>query len=223
MASPRGKARRARPKEGKEHHHAVSSDHKGSGKGKKSGKADSSSAKAKIAEEVQEEEEEEAEDDALLAGKKKRKKRPQSRKKGKAQPTTSAAHDAEGVDDDGFAYSAVVLPAHMASQDDEWCLKGAKEAAGEDSDGTVMILDTGCTKAMCSRHAFYYMKHGLCDGQVEQWNCCRTRGPSPLRMVSKLWRERSAEPGSPMIRLCSQTCPLSMKVRSLNFLCPFCR
>ena len=30
----------------------------------------------------------------------------------------------------------------------------------------LMILDTGCTKAMCSRHAFYYVKHSLSNGQV---------------------------------------------------------
>ena len=35
--------------------------------------------------------------------------------------------------------------------------KGAKEAASEDSDGTVVILDAGCRKAMC----------GLSNGQVK--------------------------------------------------------
>ena len=30
----------------------------------------------------------------------------------------------------------------------------AKEAQCEDNDGTSMILDIGCTKAMCSRHAW---------------------------------------------------------------------
>ena len=55
----------------------------------------------------------------------------------------------------------------MASQDHECCLQGTKEVASEGSDGTVMILDTGCTKAMRSRHAFYHMKHGFSDNQVE--------------------------------------------------------
>ena len=64
------------------------------------------------------------------------------------------------------AYSAV-LPPHMASPDEEWCLKGTKEALSEGSDGTVMILDTGCMKAMCSRYAFHHMKQGLSDDQVE--------------------------------------------------------
>ena len=30
-----------------------------------------------------------------------------------------------------------------------------------------MILDTGCTKAMCSRHAYLLMREGLSEGQVE--------------------------------------------------------
>ena len=55
----------------------------------------------------------------------------------------------------------------MASQDNAWSLKGAREAASGDSDGTVMILDTRRTKSMCSRHVFYYMEHGFSDGQVE--------------------------------------------------------
>ena len=28
----------------------------------------------------------------------------------------------------------------------EWCLKGAKGAQDDEDDGTVMILDTGCTR-----------------------------------------------------------------------------
>ena len=30
-----------------------------------------------------------------------------------------------------------------------------------------MILDTGCTKAMCSRHAYLLMRQGLSEGQVQ--------------------------------------------------------
>ena len=126
---------------------------KGGGKGKKSGTGGSSSAsKANIAEE--EVEEEEIEDDALLADKKKRKRRPQAKKKGKPQPAGSATHEAEAaVDDDGFAYSAISFPYDMISSSKKWCLKGAKGVQEEVEDGTSMILDTGCTKAMCSRLA----------------------------------------------------------------------
>ena len=89
---------------------------RGGGKGKKCGKTDSSSAsKASIAEEV----EEEAEEETLLADKKRKKKRPQSNKRHKAQPTTSTAHEAHEVDDEGFAYSAVLLPAPMAHTGEE--------------------------------------------------------------------------------------------------------
>ena len=139
---------------------------KGGGKGKKSGKSSGSAAKANIAEE--EVEEEEIEDDALLADKKKRKRRPQAKKKGKPQPAGSAAHEAEAaVDDDGFAYSAVSYPLEVVSYDHEWCLKGAKGIQEEVEDGTSMILDTGCTKAMCSRHAYLLMRQGLSEDRVE--------------------------------------------------------
>ena len=106
------------------------------GKGKKSGKGGSSSAsKANIAEE--EVEEEEIEDDALLADKQKRKRRPQAKKKGKAQPAASAAHEADAaVDDDGLAYSAISFPYDMISSNKEWCLKGAKGVQEEAEDGT---------------------------------------------------------------------------------------
>ena len=115
------------------------------------------SLKANVAEE--EVEEEEIEDDALLADKKKRKRKPQAKKKGKPQPAASAAHEAEAaVDDDGFACSAVSYPLEIVSYDQEWCLKGAKEVQEEVEDGTSMILDTGCTKAMCSRHAYLLMR-----------------------------------------------------------------
>ena len=72
-------------------------------------------------------EEEEMEDDALLADKKKRKRRPQGKRKGKAQPAASTAHEAEAaLDEDGFAYSAVSYPLEIVSYDQEWCLKGTK-------------------------------------------------------------------------------------------------
>ena len=113
-------------------------------------------------------EEEEIEDDALLSDKKKRKRKPQSKKKGKAQPAGSASHEADAaVDDDSFAYSAVSFPYDEISSNREWCLKGAKGVQEEVEDGTSMILDAGCTKAMCSRHAYLLMRQGLSDGQVE--------------------------------------------------------
>ena len=109
--------------------------------------------------------EEEIEDDALLADKKKRKRKPPTKKKGKPQPAGSAAHEAEAaVDDDGFAYSAVSYPLEIVSSDQQWCLKGAKGVQEEVEDGTSMILDTGCTKAMCSRHAYLL---GLSEDRVE--------------------------------------------------------
>ena len=37
----------------------------------------------------------------------------------------------------------------------------------EDDDGASMILDTGCTKAMCSRRAYLLMREDLSEGQVE--------------------------------------------------------
>ena len=49
----------------------------------------------------------------------------------------------------------------MASFNNEWRLKGAKEAQDEEDEGTVVILDTGCTKATCSRHAYHLMEHEL--------------------------------------------------------------
>ena len=140
---------------------------KGGGKGlKQSGKGGSSSAsKANIAEE--EVEEEEIEDDALLSDKKKRKRKPQAKKKGRPQPAGSAAHEAEAVvDDDGFAYSAISFVYDMISSSKEWCLKGAKGVQEEVEDGASMILDIGCTKAMCS-HAYLLMRKALSEGQVE--------------------------------------------------------
>ena len=138
----------------------------GGDKGKKSGKSSGSAAKANIAEE--EVGEEEIEDDALLADKKKRKRKPQARKKGKAQPAGSAAHEAEAaVDEDGFAYSAVSLPYDIISSGPEWCLKGTKGVQEEAEDGTSMILDTGCTKPMRSRHAYLFMRRDLSEDRVE--------------------------------------------------------
>ena len=43
----------------------------------------------------------------------KKKKGLQPNEKGKAQAATSAAREVEEVDDEGFAYSAVLLPAHI--------------------------------------------------------------------------------------------------------------
>ena len=71
------------------------------------------------------------------------------------------------VDDEGFAYSAVSYPVEIVSYDQEWCLKGAKGIQEEVEDGTSMILDTGCTKAMCSRHAYLLMRQGLSEDRVE--------------------------------------------------------
>ena len=165
----------------------------GGGKGKKSGKSSGSAAEANVAEE--EVEEGEIEDDALLADKKKRKRKPQAKKKGKPQTAGSAAHEAEAaVDDDGFAYSAVSYPFEIVSSDQEWCLKGAKGVQEEVEDGTSMILDTGTT-------AYLLMRQGL------------SRVHSTSRMVRRLWRERSAEFGSRVSHLCSQTSPLSMRAR----------
>ena len=61
----------------------------------------------------------------------------------------------------GFPYDTI-------SSNKEWCLKGAKGVQEEVEDGASMILDTGCTKAMCSRHAYLLMRQGLSEGQVEQ-------------------------------------------------------
>ena len=134
---------------------------KGGGKGKKSGKSSGSAAKANIAEE--EAEEEEIEDDALLADKKKRKRKPPAKKKGKAQPAGSAAHEADAaVDKDAVSFHQDII-----SSDPEWCLKGANGVQEEVEDGTSMILDTGCTKAMCSRHAYLLMRQGLSEDRVE--------------------------------------------------------
>ena len=121
-------------------------------------------------------EEEEIEDDALLADKKKRKRKPQAKKKGKAQPAGSAAHEGEAtVDEDGFAYSAVSFPYDIISSGPEWCLKGTKGAQEEVEDGTSMILDTGCTKAMCSRHAYLLMRQGLSEDRVELCGFAKTQ------------------------------------------------
>ena len=88
-------------------------------------------------------------------------------RKGKPQLAGSAAREAEAtVDDDGIAYSAISFPYDMISSNKEWCLKGAKGVQEEVEDGTSMILDTGCTKAMCSRHAYLLMREGLSEGQV---------------------------------------------------------
>ena len=51
----------------------------------------------------------------------------------------------------------------MISSNKEWCLKGAK-GVQEVEDGTSMILDTGCTKPMCSKYAYLLMREGLSEG-----------------------------------------------------------
>ena len=53
----------------------------------------------------------------------------------------------------------------MVSFNNDWCLKGTKE--DEEDDGTVVIPDIGCTKAMCSCHAYHLMRRGLSEDQVE--------------------------------------------------------
>ena len=205
MASPREEAKESKEKskgKGATARRFFRPYRKGGGKGKKSGKSSSSAAKANVADE--EVEEEEIEDDALLADKRKRKRKPQAKKKGKPQPAGSAAHEAEAaVDDDGFAYSAVSYPLEIVAYDQEWCLKGAKGIQEEVEDGTSMILDTGCTKAMCSRHAYLLMRD---KGYPEtECNYCQTQVRSTSQMVRRLWRERSAEFGSPTNHLCSPT------------------
>ena len=73
----------------------------------------------------------------------------------------------DAVDEDGFAYSAISFPCDTVSSNSEWRLKGAKEVQGEDDKGASMILDTGCTKALCSGRAYLLMRQGLSEGQVE--------------------------------------------------------
>ena len=46
-------------------------------------------------------------------------------------------------------------------------LKCIQEAMQEGMDSTVMILDTGCTKAMCSRYAYHQMRNGFSGNQIE--------------------------------------------------------
>ena len=99
----------------------------------------------------------------------------------------------------------------MAFPDEEGCLKGTKEALNEGSDGMVMILYTGCTKAMCSHSGFHHMKQGFSDDQVELLLDASTFnfaiGQQALaRETRRIWFLRS--------HLCSQTSPLLMKARS---------
>ena len=92
-------------------------------KRQKTGKSSGSAATPNVAEE--EVEEEEIEDGAMLSDK--RSERESHKKKGKAQPAGSAAHEADAaVDDDGFGYSAVSSPCDTISSNKKWCLKGAK-------------------------------------------------------------------------------------------------
>ena len=110
------------------------------------------------------------------------------------------------MDDDGFAYSAVSFPYDEISSNKEWCLKGAKGVQEEVEDGTSMILDTGCAKAMCSRYAYLLMREGLSEGQVELY--CQTPAHLTSQTARKPWQERIAESGSLMSHLCSLTSPL---------------
>ena len=87
------------------------------------------------------------------------------------------------------------------------------EAVQEGMDSTVMILDTGCTKAMCSRVAYRQMRT-VYPGTRS--SCSWTPAPSTLPMDSRLWQERGAECGFHISHLCSSTSPLLMKVE-----CPF--
>ena len=50
------------------------------------------------------------------------------------------AHEADEVDEEGFAYSVAPLHGPTASIGEERCLKGAREALQEGMDSTVMIL-----------------------------------------------------------------------------------
>ena len=75
----------------------------------------------------------------------------------------------------------------MASPREEWRLKGTEEAASEGSDGTVVILDAGCTKAMCACYAFQHMKLGLSDDQVaSRHKMSYPEGPAIEKIQSRL-------------------------------------
>ena len=75
-----------------------------------------------------------------------------------------------------------------------------------------MILDTGCTKAMCSRHAYLLMREGLSEGQVELLPDSSTlnfaNGQKALaREKCRIWFSCAVS------HLCSPTSPLLMKAR----------
>ena len=147
----------------------------------------------------------EAEDDALLTDKKKRKGKPQARKKSKALRAGSSAREAEAaVDEDGFAYSTISFPYDMVSSKKDWWLKGTKGVQCEDDDGASMILDTGCTKAMCSRHAYLLMWEGLSEGQV---------GLLPDSSTFNFANGQKALARCRISHLCSETSPLLIKAR----------
>ena len=108
--------------------------------------------------------------------------------------------EAEEIEDDAL------LPYDAISSNKEWCLKGAKGVQEEVEDGASMILDTGCTKAMCSRHAYLLMREGLSEGQVELLPDSSTfnfaNGQKALvREKCRIWFS--------MNHLCSPTSPLS--------------
>ena len=58
-------------------------------------------------------------------------------------------------------------PRTSSPQTQNGALKGAKGVQEEVEDGTSMILDTGCTKAMCSKHAYLLMRQGLSEDRLE--------------------------------------------------------
>ena len=141
----------------------------------------------------EEEEEEEAEDEMLLADKKKTRQRP--KKKSKAQPATSPARPMRSA-------KTALLTAQYSFHH-PWLLQvkiGAlKKALTEGYDGTVMILDTGCAKAMCSRYAFQHMNQVLSDDQVELLPDASTFN---FANGQQALAKRSAESGSHTSHLC---------------------
>ena len=96
-------------------------------------------------------------------------------------------------------------PLEIVSYDQEWCLKGTKGIQEEVEDGTSMILDTGCTKAMCSRHAYLLMRQGLSEDRVEL-----LPDSSTFNFANG---QKALARGSRMNHLCSQTSPLLMRAR----------
>ena len=140
---------------------------KGGGKGKKGGRSSSSAAKANIAEE--EVEEEEIEDDALLADKKKRKRKPQGKKKARPnQQPLQLMKQRRLWTTMALPTALFPTPLRLSPTTKSGALRAPRESKKKlHEDGTSMILDTGCTKAMCSRHAYLLMRQGLSEDRVE--------------------------------------------------------